>query len=392
MSVSSLRVPRPDGDWTDVPILAAPAVPAFGADRPPRRRLAYAAVHVVADAWCEPDGSAAAHWDREATLAFRHHVWDQGLGVAEAMDTAQRGGGLDWEAAKELIANTLTAAKGRGGAPVVVGVATDQLDAQRNHSLDAIIAAYLEQLDFVESRGGRAVIMASRQLARAAKSAADYERVYGAVLKHARSSVLLHWLGAMFDPQLSGYWGSADSQEAAQTVLHIMQEAGAKRVEGIKLSLLSEAFEVDFRSRLAEGQFVYTGDDFNYPQLIDGDGQVFSHALLGVFDPLAPVAAAALGRLDSGDRAGFRALLDPTVPLARHLFCAPTQFYKVGVVFLAWLNGHQRHFHMVDGSQSQRSALHLVRVAELAAGCGVLRMPELAKERLDAFYRTAGVA
>lgn len=392
MSRSGLRVPRPGHGWVDVPVMAAPAVPSPGADRPARARTAYAAVHVVADAWREPGGSAASYWDREATLAFRHYVWDQGLGVAEAMDTAQRGGGLDWEAAKELIANTLDAARRRADAPVVVGVATDQLAAQQDHGLDAIADAYLEQLEFVESRGGRAVIMASRALARAAKSGADYERVYGAVLKHARAPVLLHWLGEMFDPQLAGYWGNSNPLQAAPTVLRIMQEAGPQRVEGIKLSLLSERFEVDFRSRLTQGQSVFTGDDFNYPQLIEGDGQTFSHALLGVFNPLAPVAAAALDRLDRGDRDGFRALLNPTLPLARHLFCAPTQFYKVGVVFLAWLNGHQSHFHLVSGLQGQRSALHLVRLAELAAGCGVLRKPGLASERLEAFYRTAGLA
>lgn len=354
--------------------------------------MAYAAVHVVSEPWREPNGSGASYWDREATLAFRHHVWDQGLGVAEAMDTAQRGGGLDWEAAKELIANTLQAAHERGGAPVVVGVATDHLSTNEVHSLEAIIDAYQEQLDFVESRGGRAVVMASRHLACSAKSSADYERVYAAVLGAARAPVLLHWLGDMFDPELRGYWGSSDLSEAAQTVRAIMAQAGPRKGAGIKLSLLNEQFEIDFRARLPLGQTVYTGDDFNYPTLISGDDHSFSHALLGVFDPLAPVAAAALARLDEGDRAGFRALLDPTVPFARHLFAAPTQFYKVGVVFLAWLNGHQRHFHMVGGLQGRRSVEHLVRLAELAAAAGVLQAPELARERLEAFYRVAGVA
>ncbi len=383
-----LHLPTAQGGRRSVPVRQVSA----GGGRNATGRTAYAAVHVVADPWRAPAGNGPCYWDAEATLAFRHHVWDQGLGVAEAMDTAQRGMGLAWDQAKELIALTLEAARDRDGADVVVGVGTDQLDSEESHSLGRITEAYLEQLDFVESLGGRAVIMASRALAKTAAGPGDYEKLYREVLVAVHSPAMLHWLGEAFDPALRGYWGAVDVDGAADTVHRIMDDAGPDRVSGIKLSLLDQGFETQFRARLGQGQAVFTGDDFNYPQLIAGADGRFSHALLGIFDPLAPLAGEALRRLDAADLAGFHALLDPTVPLARHLFAAPTQYYKVGVVFLAWLNGHQGHFHMIGGLQGQRSLEHLVTLAGLAAGCGVLTAPELAQERLDALFHVAGVA
>ena len=347
---------------------------------------------MVADPWAEPTGKGVCRWDPDATLAFRHHVWDQGLGVAEAMDTAQRGMGLGWDQAQELIALTLEAAEDRGNADVVVGVATDQLESEDELPLRRIVDAYLEQLDFVESRGGRAIVMASRALARSATSAADYEEAYREVLSAARRPIMLHWLGEAFDPLLRGYWGNSDLEHAAETVLRIMEGAGPERVSGIKLSLLDQDFEVRFRARLDQGQSVFTGDDFNYPALIAGDDGHFSHALLGVFDAIAPLAGAALRRLDEADRDGFHTIRGPTLPLARHVFMRPTQHYKVGVVFLAWLNGHQDHFRMIGGLEGRRSLAHLLEVAELAAACGALQNPELAQERIDSLCRVAGVA
>ncbi|MHA1151331.1 MAG: DUF993 family protein [Alphaproteobacteria bacterium] len=383
-----LQLPTAQGGRRSVPVRQVSA----GGGRKSTGRTAYAAVHVVADPWQTPSGNGQCHWDQEATLAFRHHVWDQGLGVAEAMDTAQRGMGLAWDQAKELIALTLEAARDRDGADVVVGVGTDHLDAEEIHTLGRITEAYLEQLDFVESLGGRTVIMASRALAKTAAGPGDYEKLYCEVLAAVRSPAMLHWLGEAFDPALRGYWGAVDTERAAETVHRIMDDAGPERVAGIKLSLLDQGFETRFRARLGQGQAVFTGDDFNYPQLIAGADGRFSHALLGIFDPLAPLAGEALRCLDAADSAGFHAILDPTVPLARHLFAAPTQYYKVGVVFLAWLNGHQSHFRMIGGLQGQRSLSHLVTLAGLAAGCGALTAPELAQERLDALFRVAGVA
>lgn len=388
MSLAAIELPDEARRWRSAPVRHVPA----NGGAPPRSREAYAAVHVVADPIREPNGGGRAHWDRDATRAFREYIWDQGLGVAEAMDTAQRGAGLDWSACKDLIADTLEAAHRRDGAAVVVGAGTDQLEPAGNNTLSAIIDAYLEQIDFIESKGGRAVIMASRALARTARTPADFELVYRKTIDGSRLPVLLHWLDDMFDPQLRGYWGSVDLAEAAITVRRIMDEAGPSRVRGIKISLLDADFEMRFRAQLSHGQVVYTGDDFNFPSLIYGEGRNFSHALLGVFDPLAPLAAAALRRLDAADDAGFRDILEPTVPFARHLFAAPTYFYKVGIVFLAWLNGHQDHFCMVGGMQGQRSLQHLLRLVELAAGCGALRDATLAQDRLNTFLRVAGVA
>ncbi|MFD7918330.1 dihydrodipicolinate synthase family protein [Streptomyces sp. NPDC059740] len=355
-------------------------------------RTVFSAAHVVADPLADttPDGPAALDWD--ATLAFRHHLWSHGLGVAEAMDTAQRGMGLDHATAAELVRRSAKEARAVGGA-LACGAGTDQLTGPA-HSLDEVRAAYEEQLAAVEDCGAQAILMASRQLAAAARGPEDYAEVYGRLLRQAREPVILHWLGPMFDPALTGYWGSADLDAATESFLHVIADHPDK-VDGVKVSLLDADREIALRRRLPDGVRCYTGDDFHYPQLIAGDEAGFSHALLGVFDPLAPIAARAVRRLDTGDTGGFRELLDPTVPLARHLFQAPTRYYKTGVVLLAWLAGHQDHFTMVGGLQSARSLPHLQRAYELADAVGLFPDPELAASRmrtLHALYGRGGAA
>ncbi|MEU8686168.1 dihydrodipicolinate synthase family protein [Streptomyces sp. NPDC048611] len=363
----------------------APAHPA----PPPslRSRTVLVAAHVVADPRADTgaDGPAAVDWD--ATLAFRRHLWSHGLGVAEAMDTAQRGAGLDWGAAAELIRRSATEARAAGGL-LVCGTGTDQLPAH-GASLADVRGAYEEQLAAVEATGARAVLMASRQLAAAATGPEDYRNVYGHLLRQTTRPVILHWLGPVFDPALAGYWGSHDPDAATETLLALIADhPGA--VDGVKVSLLDAGREVALRRRLPPAVRCYTGDDFHYPELIAGDGHGFSHALLGVFGPLAPLAAAAVRRLDAGDTAGFRAVLDPTVPLARHLFAAPTRHYKTGVVLLAWLAGHQPHFTMVGGLQSARSLPHLRRAHELADALGLFPDPELAAHRMRTLLAVYG--
>ncbi|WP_181768823.1 dihydrodipicolinate synthase family protein, partial [Streptomyces albidus (ex Kaewkla and Franco 2022)] len=318
----------------------------------------------------------ALDWD--ATLAFRRHLWSHGLCVAEAMDTAQRGMGLDWPVAAELIERSAAEARACGGR-IASGVGTDQLtDGQ---GLDRVRAAYEEQFEVVEKADAQAILMASRALAAEARGPEDYLEVYGHLLRQASRPVVLHWLGPMFDPALEGYWGSDDLDAATDTFLQIIAEHPGK-VDGVKVSLLDAEREVSLRRRLPEGVRCYTGDDFNYPQLIAGDELGFSHALLGVFDPLAPLAAEAVRLLDSGDVTAFRAALDPTVPLARHLFEAPTRFYKTGVVLLAHLAGHQGHFRMVGGLETARSLPHLARAYELADSLGLFPDPGLAQARM----------
>ncbi|MFF8953078.1 dihydrodipicolinate synthase family protein [Streptomyces sp. NPDC014940] len=349
-------------------------------------RTVFSAAHVVADPFADttPDSPAAVDWD--ATLAFRRHLWSHGLGVAEAMDTAQRGMGLDWASAAELIRRSAAEARSVGGR-IVCGAGTDQITGG---GLADVRAAYEEQLAVVEEAGARAVLMASRALAAAARSPEDYLETYGHLLRQAAEPVVLHWLGPMFDPALEGYWGSSDLDAATGTFLEVVA-AHPDKVDGVKVSLLDARREVDLRRRLPRGVRCYTGDDFNYPELIAGDDQGFSHALLGVFDPLGPLAAEAVRVLDTGDTAGFRALLDPTVPLSRHLFQAPTRFYKTGVVFLAWLAGHQDHFTMVGGLQSARSLPHLARAYELADGLGLFPDPQRAEERMRNLLSLYGV-
>ncbi|MBT2410298.1 dihydrodipicolinate synthase family protein [Streptomyces sp. ISL-12] len=349
-------------------------------------RTVFSAAHVVADPYADttPDGPAAVDWD--ATLAFRRHLWSHGLGVAEAMDTAQRGMGLDWAGAAELIRRSSAEAKAAGGR-IACGVGTDQLTTG---TLADIRAAYEEQLAVTEEAGAQAILMASRALAAAARGPEDYLEVYGHLLRQAAEPVILHWLGPMFDPALEGYWGSSDLDTATGTFLEVIA-AHPDKVDGIKVSLLDAQREIDLRRRLPQGVRCYTGDDFHYPELIAGDDQGFSHALLGIFDPLGPLAAEAVHVLDTGDTDGFRALLDPTVDLSRHLFQAPTRYYKTGVVLLAWLAGHQSHFSMVGGLQSARSLPHLARAYELADGIGLFPEPKLAEERMRTLLSLYGV-
>ncbi|QKZ21371.1 dihydrodipicolinate synthase family protein [Streptomyces chartreusis] len=350
-------------------------------------RTVFSAAHVVADPYADtsPDAPAAVDWD--ATLAFRRHLWSHGLGVAEAMDTAQRGMGLDWAGAAELIRRSAAEAKAVGGR-IACGVGTDQIAAG---SLGEVRAAYEEQLAVVEESGAQAILMASRALCAAASGPEDYLEVYGHLLRQAGEPVVLHWLGPMFDPALEGYWGSSDLDTATDTFLEVIA-AHPDKVDGIKVSLLDAAREIDIRRRLPQGVRCYTGDDFNYPELIAGDEKGFSHALLGIFDPLGPLAAEAVRVLDTGDVTGFRELLDPTVELSRHLFRTPTRFYKTGVVFLAWLAGHQSHFTMVGGLQSARSLPHFARAYELADGLGLFPDPKQAEERMRNLLALYGVA
>jgi hypothetical protein len=381
----TIGLPRADGSLFSYEPRTEPLCLTTGA--PLTSRTVFSAAHVVADPYADtsPDSPAAVDWD--ATLAFRRHLWSHGLGVAEAMDTAQRGMGLDWAGAAELIRRSAAEAKAVGGA-IACGVGTDQLTGPA--SLDAVRDAYEQQLALVESTGAQAILMASRALAAAAASADDYLAVYGHLLRQAAEPVVLHWLGPMFDPALEGYWGSSDLDTATETFLEVIA-AHPDKVDGIKVSLLDARREVELRRRLPQGVRCYTGDDFNYPELIAGDERGFSHALLGIFDPLGPLAAEAVRVLDTGDTAGFRKLLDPTVELSRHLFQAPTRYYKTGVVFLAWLAGHQSHFTMVGGLQSARSLPHLARAYELADGLGLFPDPALAEARMKSLLDVYGV-
>jgi hypothetical protein len=353
-------------------------------------RIAYSAAHVVADPLADVDPWLDAAIDWDATIAYRKHLWSLGLGVAEAMDTAQRGMGLDWSTSLELIRRTLDAARDVPGALVACGVGTDHLAPENARSVDDVIAAYEEQIAAVESLGGRLILMASRALARVARSPADYERVYDRILSQASQPVILHWLGEMFDPALAGYWGDSDPWRAMETALGVIG-ANPSKVDGIKISLLDASKEVAMRRKLPAGVRMYTGDDFNYPELIAGDEHGHSDALLGIFDAIAPAASAALGELAAGNAANFHAILGPTLPLSRHIFATPTRFYKTGVVFLAWLNGHQSHFTMVGGQQSSRSLLHLAGLFRLADEARVLADPQMAVARMRALLSVHGV-
>ncbi|MFC9392775.1 dihydrodipicolinate synthase family protein [Streptomyces sp. NPDC057027] len=351
-------------------------------------RTAFAAAHVVADPLGHNAPGAPAAVDWEATLAFRHHLWWLGLGIADAMDTAQRGMGLDWAATKELITRSGAEARSVGGR-LACGVGTDQLPPT-DASLAEILAAYEEQLEVVEQAGAQPILMASRALAATADGPDDYLHLYGRLISQSRQPVILHWLGEMFDPALRGYWGSADLDRASETVLALIKDH-ADRIDGIKVSLLDADREIALRRALPDGVRLYTGDDFNYPELIRGDELGHSHALLGIFDPIAATAAAALHALDAGDPDRYDALMTPTLPLARHLFAAPTFHYKTGIVFLAWLSGHQDHFTMVAGAQSGRSVPHLVELFRLADAAGILPDPDLAVHRMRALLAMAGV-
>ena len=359
-------------------------------------RVAFSAAHVVADARAANDPWLDCALDWGATLRYREYLWDLGLGVAEAMDTAQRGMGLDWPTSLELIRRAVKAGKAweaRNGRPALIfsGCGTDHLDPASVRSTDEVVRAYLEQMEAIEAAGGRLIVMASRALARVAKSPADYEKVYARVLSQAKEPVIIHWLGEMFDPALAGYWGSGDHMAAMETAVAVIN-AHAAKVDGVKISLLDKDKEIAMRRRLPKGVRMYTGDDFNYAELIAGDEQGYSDALLGIFDAIAPAASAALAALAAGDRASFDAILAPTVPLSRHIFEAPTRFYKTGVVFMAWLNGLQDHFVMVGGQQSARSIVHLAELFRLADRAGLLRDPDLARRRMSAVLAVHGIA
>jgi hypothetical protein len=344
-------------------------------------RVAFSAAHVVANPLADIDPwlSAAVDWDK--TIAFREHVWDLGLGVAEAMDTAQRGMGLDWPTSLELIERSVRAAKARGNALVFSGAGTDHLAPEDAKSLDDVIRAYEEQIGKIEKAGGRIILMASRALARIGRGPDDYAKVYNRVLSQVAEPVIIHWLGDMFDPALANYWGTQNLDEAMDVAVGVIN-ANAAKVDGVKVSLLDKQREIDMRRRLDKNVKMYTGDDFNYAELIAGDEYGVSHALLGIFDAIAPAASYALSRLGAGDAVGFHDVLGPTVPLSRHIFKAPTRFYKTGIVFMAYLNGHQDHFTMVGGQDSARSTLHLAELFRLADQAGLLANPDLATRRM----------
>ncbi len=383
----TLMLPFPDRSLRPYALRASAG---FAPPRAPlRSRVFFAAAHVVADPLADttPVSPPALDWD--TTLAYRRYLWSLGLGVAEAMDTAQRGMGLDWTTARELIERSVAEARAVGGM-IACGAGTDHLPPRPDLSLDQVEAAYLEQIEAVERCGGRVILMASRALAACARSPDDYARVYGRLLSQVREPVILHWLGDMFDPALAEYWGSHDLDAAMETALAIIHEHAAK-IDGIKISLLDAQREIQMRRRLPPGVRMYSGDDFNYPELILGDDQGYSDALLGIFDAIAPAASAALQALDADDPERFRAILEPTVPLSRHIFQPPTYFYKTGVVFLAYLNGHQRHFRMVGGQESARSILHLARLFILADQAGVLCDPDRAVARMRIVLALAGI-
>jgi hypothetical protein len=383
----AIRLPRADRSLEAFALSVPQNFPLRAAA--PFNRIAFSAAHVVSDplAECDPWLDAAIDWD--ATIAFREHIWDLGLGVAEAMDTAQRGMGLDWPTSLELIRRSVAAARPRG-ALVFSGAGTDHLAPDAALTLADVIRGYEEQVAAIEAVGGRIILMASRALARVARSAEDYELVYGRILSQVRAPVIIHWLGDMFDPALAGYWGAADLDAATDTAVAIIN-AHAGKVDGVKISLLDKDKEIAMRRRLAPGVRMYTGDDFNYAELIAGDPRGYSDALLGIFAAIAPAASAALARLAAGDTRTFHDILAPTVPLSRHIFRAPTRFYKTGVVFMAYLNGHQDHFTMVGGQESARSTLHLADIFRLADAAGLLRDPEAAVQRMRTVLAARGV-
>jgi hypothetical protein len=386
-TTATIALPEATGGWREMELRQ----PRAWAEHPDgfRSRVVFAAAHVVPDPRAEnvPGAPAAIDWD--ATLAFRRHLFRYGLGVAEAMDTAQRNMGLDWPATQELITRSADVAR-EHGARIASGAGTDQLLGP-TADINEVTRAYLEQVEFVEGAGSQVILMASRQLAAAARSADDYLEVYATVLRQATRPVILHWLGEMFDPQLSGYWGSTDVATATRSFLDLIRAHSAK-VDGVKVSLLSADHEIELRAALPAGVRLYTGDDFNYPELIEGDGDHHSDALLGAFAAIAPAASAALSALDAGDIDGYRREMTPTLPLSRHVFATPTYYYKTGIAFLAWLNGHQDGFVMVGGLQSARSVLHLARVFELANEAQLLTDPDRAAHRLGLLLATAGVA
>ncbi len=385
-----MLLPTYAGTVEDYVLQGDPLVPR--APTQPFSRTAFAAAHIVSDPLTERDpwaGRPSVDW--ENTLKFRHYLWDQGLGLAEAMDTAQRGMGTDWATAKELIERTMVEAKAHPLSPrVASGAGTDHVPLEELTDADAIIAAYETQMEAVEAAGSQVILMATRALPAIGADAVTYKAVYDRLLSQAQAPVILHWLGDMFDPALTGYWGSADVAQASDAVLAIIND-NQDKVDGIKISLLDEAHEVAFRTRLPEGVRLYTGDDFNYASLIEGDGTRHSHALLGAFAAISPAAAQALEALTQGDTETFNALLAPTVPLSREIFKAPTRFYKAGIAFLAWLNGAQSHFIMPGGFQSSREISHYAEVFRMADQARVLSDPDLAQNRMKLLLAIHGI-
>ncbi len=385
-----MRLPTHDGTLEHYTLTGDPLTPR--APEVPLTRTAFAAAHVISDPLAERnpwDTRPAVDWD--ATLAFRQGLWDQGLGLAEAMDTAQRGMGIDWETALGLIRRTMTAARAHPSKPrVACGAGTDHKSAHDLADADAIVAAYSEQMEAIEAAGGQIILMATRALPAIGADAETYGRVYERLLSQAAEPVILHWLGEMFDPALAGYWGTGDVAEATENVLDLIARNAAK-VDGIKISLLDQAHEEAFRARLPEGVRLYTGDDFNYAPLIEGDGTHHSHALLGIFAAIAPAASQALEALAKGDRDGYHALFAPTVPLSREIFKAPTRFYKAGIAFLSWLNGTQEHFVMPAGFQSSREITHYAEVFRLADRARLLTRPDLAAARMRTLLALHGI-
>ena len=388
MNTLTIRLPRADRSMESFQLSAPRDYPHKAAGA--MNRIAFSAAHVVADPLADADPWLTAAIDWDATMAYRERLWDLGLGVAEAMDTAQRGMGVDWPTSLELIQRSVAAAKARGGALLFSGAGTDHLAPGAAKTLDDVIAAYEEQIAAIEAVGGRIILMASRALATVARSPDDYAAVYERVLSQVREPVIIHWLGDMFDPALAGYWGTQDLDAAMDIAVTIIN-ANAAKVDGVKVSLLDKDKEIAMRRRLAPGMRMYTGDDFNYAELIAGDGRGHSDALLGIFDAIAPAASAALVSLANGDAAAFHDILAPTVPLSRHIFRAPTRFYKTGIVFMAYLNGYQNHFAMVGGQESARSTLHLAELFRLADMAGLLRDPDLAAQRMRTVLAARGV-
>lgn len=358
-------------------------------EQPFKSRVAFSAAHVVSNPFANTDPLKDAQIDWENTLAYRRHLWSLGLAVAEAMDTAQRGMGLNWEMAKELISRSVAEAKAVGGR-IACGAGTDQLIPHPDVTIDEVIATYEEQCEFVEAQGGQIILMASRALAAVAKSPEDYEHVYRRILQNVKRPVILHWLGDMFDPALKGYWGHTDLDKAMEVCLRVIHE-NADKVDGIKISLLDAEKEIRMRRLLPDGVRMYTGDDFNYARLIEGDEYGHSDALLGIFDAIAPAASAALQALDEGNNKKYHEILEKTVPLSRHIFQAPTYSYKTGIVFMAYLNGHQSHFRMIGGAESARSITHLCQLFVLADEAGLLVDPELATKRMKLVTELAGI-
>jgi Protein of unknown function (DUF993) len=385
---NSVKLVRPDGTTHNYAVSGQPLIPVQRTSF--ESRIAFAAAHVVVDPLRTEEPLTAPVIDWDATLAYREYLWSLGFGVAEAMDTAQRGMGLEWPLALELIKRSTAAANARG-AVVASGAGTDHLPPGSAYAVQGVIDAYLQQCEAIEAVGGRIILMASRALAAVARHADDYASVYASVLSQVRQPVILHWLGPMFDPALAGYWGDAAIPAATENCLSIIR-AHKEKIDGIKISLLDADLEVSMRRDLPPGVRMYTGDDFNYDHLILGDEHGHSDALLGIFDAIAPVASLALAALDARDISRYHQLLAPTVPLSRHIFAAPTQHYKTGVVFLAYLNGFQSHFRMVCGMESARSTAHLCELFVLADQARVLRDPDLAIQRMRNFLLVAGVA